>query len=160
MQDIENEVQSHAAQTRAKLWFVNQKKFEKFCALFFDLLFFLQYAPPPQYNYTFAVEESAAKRIRPSLPAGGAPAAPWPLSGNLSYDEDDGWPTLLQFWSSLPGVRIFLKKGAKQYVLIKNWSLDVSARWISQMICLWTLHWCLSSTPEFLLNGTKRFYLR
>ncbi|XP_029291111.1 multivesicular body subunit 12A [Cottoperca gobio] len=28
-----------------------------------------------EYNYTFAVEESAAKRIRPSVPTGGAPSA-------------------------------------------------------------------------------------
>lgn len=39
------------------------------------IFFFFCNTPSPQYNYTFAVEESAAKRIRPSLPAGGALAA-------------------------------------------------------------------------------------
>lgn len=127
LMDIENEVQSHAAfsHNSESIGFHPEKSWS-LCFVHLNISFCIH----PQYNYTFAVEESAAKRLRPSLPAGGASAAQW------SEKEDDGWYILPSFSMSLSSVREFKKspffKPSRQS--------DVGVGWIIQLFCLFSCY--------------------
>lgn len=114
------------------------------------------FAPPFQYNYTFAVEESAAKRIRPSLPAGGAPAAQWSLHDDEDEDEDGRTHSQVfqfTFWWE------YLWKWAKRRSFPTN--LTITLGWLSVFISLVCLLRRVVVTrtpfkhPEFLFQQNK-----
>lgn len=90
--------------------FIPEKKLLAYCVCF--ACFF-------QYNYTFVVEESAAKRTRPTLPAGGAAAAQWSLSGCSSGYRRRATTVFVHSWLLISVYDVIIyKKWAKEEVFI------------------------------------------